>query len=1081
MSQTGNKSIKRILNSIFLALLLFFLTSQIGTAQDRGSISGTVTDLSGAGVPGVTVLITDTRTNVIRSATTNSAGSYTVGGLIPDPYRISAQAKGFKKAERATFTLDVAQAAQIDLQLQIGDASQSISVEATPPLLATTDATVGQVIGPVMMSQLPLNDRNYLQLALLSPGTGTYGKSSFYNSALTDNAGSVISGSAGEDRNAFSLDGADIKSYLINGSFVPSIEAVQEFKIETTPYSAELGTSPGAQILLITKNGTNQLHGSAYEFVRNDFFDAKNYFDNPDLRIPELRKNQFGATIGGPIVKDKLFYFGDYEGNLQRIGQTFFGTVPTLLQRSGDFSEIGQNIYNPLTTSTCGSCSSGSTRSQFPGNVVPQSLISPVSLAYLQSFFPLPTTSGLVNNFSANDVDRVNREQFNIRVDYSRPKDSMFARFSFNNSTLSLSRGTFNSGALPGFGDNDVINTRNLVLADDHTFNPSTVLDVRASFFRQYFQILPKALGTNFNEKLGIQGVLGSEPFNSGIAGLSNPGSNPYAPEFRADNQYEYSAKLTKLIREHSLTMGVNYARWQVFMDAAPSFPQGQFNFDGTLTADPNNAGNTGNAFADFLLGYPTSAQVQSGDSGGYLFRNNTRLFFNDQWRLMPNLTLNIGLRWEFDGPFYEKYNRLSNFDPTTGQLIVAGQNGVSRTANVKPDWNNFAPRFGFAYMLPGHKSTVVRGGYGIFYDVLQENNTEQTRTNPPFSFFPYYFLSGSQTASPAIPLQTVFGTSSGAVPPAPSIEALDQNLRIGYQQQASLGLQQQIGSSFLLSADYNWQKNTKFATFRNIDSPLQHGTFVLPYPDFSYINYLTNIQYGNYNALLLKAEKRFSAGISLITAFTWSRNLDNISTGDAAAAPGDPGFQNQYCFRCDYGPSASDFGKRFVQSVVYDLPSWKRGTLVNALLGGWEVSGIFTYQGGFPVTPLISGDNSQTLTYADRPNIVQGAQLFLPGNHDPSQWFNPDAFTIAPLGQFGNAGKGIIRGPHLLDLDFALLKNFHLAERFQLQLRGEVFNAANHPNFAGPNSYVNTPSTGTIGGTTTTSRQIQVGAKLTF
>jgi hypothetical protein len=1065
-----------------LPIILFLsLVSTPAQAQEQGSISGTITDSSNAPMAGVRLTVTDGRTNVSRTTTTNAAGLYVISDLVPDPYTVTAEMKGFKRAERSAFTLEVAQTARVDLQLQIGDVTESVSVEAAPPLLATTEATVGQVIGPVMMSQLPLNDRNYLQLALLSPGTGTYGKSSFYNSALTDNAGSVISGSAGEDRNAFSLDGADIKSYLINGSFVPSIEAVEEFKIETTPYSAELGTSPGAQILLITKNGTNQIHGSAYEFLRNSFFDAKNYFDNPNQPIPELRKNQFGATIGGPIVKDRLFYFTDYEGNIQRIGQTFFGTVPTLLQRQGNFSELGQNIYNPLSTSPCRTCASGFSRSQFPNNTIPANLVSPVSAAYLQSYFPLPTTTGLVNNFAANDVDRVNRQQFNVRMDYQRPKDQIFGRFSFNNSTLSLSRGTFNSGALPGFGDNDVINTRNVVLADDHTFNPSMVLDVRFSFFRQFFQLLPKTLGDNFNERLGIEGVLGSEPFNSGVAGISNPGSNPYAPEFRADNQYEYSGKLTKLVGQHNFTFGGDFSRWQVFMDAAPSFPQGQFNFDGTLTADPNNTGNTGNAFADFLLGYPESAQVQSGDSGGYLFRSNARLYANDQWRLRSGLTLNLGLRWEYDGPFYEKYNRLSNFDPRTGQLIVAGQNGVSRTANVKSDWNNFAPRVGFAYMVPGHRSTVLRGGYGIFYDVLQENNTEQTRTNPPFSFFPFYFLNGSQTAIPTIPIQSVFGTSSGAAPPAPSIEAFDQGLRIGYQQQASFGIQQQIGPSLLLEANYNWQKNTKFATFRNIDSPLEHGTFVLPFPQFSYINYLTNIQYGNYNALLLKAEKRFSAGLSLITAYTWSKNLDNISTGDAAGAPGDPGFQNQYCFRCDYGPSASDFRYRFVQSVVYDLPSFKSRALLNAVAGGWEISGIFTYQGGFPVTPLVSGDNSQTLTYADRPNVIPGAAIFLPGNRDPAQWFNPDAFVLAPQGQFGNAGKGIIRGPSLLNLDFALLKNFRLAERFTLQLRGEVFNAANHPNFAGPNSQVNTPSAGSIGATTTTSRQMQLGAKLSF
>jgi len=1062
-------------------LLLLLVAISSAPAQERGSISGTVTDPSGAAVPGVSVQIIDTRTNVIRATTTNSVGYYIVGELIPDPYTVFVEAKGFKKATRPEFTLDVAQAARVDIALEVGDVSESVSVNAAPPLLAASEAAVGQVIGPQMMTQLPLNDRNYLQLALISPGTGTYGKSSFYNGALTDDAGSIISGSAGEDRNAFSLDGADIKSYLINGSYVPSIDAVQEFKIETTPYSAELGTSPGAQILLVTKNGTNQIHGSAYEFLRNSDFDAKNYFDNPGLPIPELRKNQFGATIGGPIIKDKLFYFGNYEGTIERVGETFFGTVPTLLERQGNFTEIGQNIFNPFTTAVCSTCSNGYSRTQFAGNIIPASLISPVSQYYVQNLFPLPTSPGLINNYAANDVDRISRHQFNTRIDYSRAKDSIFGRFSFNNSTLSLAKGTFNSGALTGFGDNDVINTRDVVVGDDHTFNPTTVLTLRVSFFRQFFNLLPKTLGDDVNSKLGIQGTLGSEPFNTGIAGISNPGENPYDPEFRADNQYGYSGKLQKIAGSHSLTFGAEFDRWQVFMNAAPSFPQGQFNFDGTLTADPNNPGGSGNAFADFLLGYPVSAQVQSGDSGGYMLRSNARWFFNDQWRVTPNLTLNLGVRWEYDGPFYEKYNRLSNFDPSTGQLIIAGRNFVSRTANVHSDWNNYAPRVGFAYALPGHRDTVLRGGYGIFYDVLQENNTEGTRTNPPFSSFPFYFLSGSLTATPTVPIQNVFGVNSGANPPAPSIEAFDEHLKLGYQQQASFGVQHQFGSTFVVEADYNWQKNTKFATFRNLDSPLQHGTFLLPYPQYSYITYLTNIEYGNYDALLVRAEKRLSAGLSLITAFTWSKNLDNISTGDAAGAPGDPGFQNQYCFHCDYGPSASNFGHRFVQSVVYDVPSLGQNALLKNLVGGWELSGIFTYQGGFPVTPLISGDNSETLTYADRPNVIPNVPLYVAGNHDPAQWFNPAAFELAPLGQFGNAGKGIIRGPNLIDLDFALMKNIHVREHYQLQLRGEAFNIANHPNFASPNPYINTPSAGSIGSTTTTSRQIQIGAKLTF
>ncbi|MGH9454277.1 MAG: carboxypeptidase regulatory-like domain-containing protein, partial [Terriglobia bacterium] len=681
--------------------------------QQQGTISGTITDNTGGMIPGVTIQVTNVSTQVTRTTSTNSAGYYISENLIPGEYVVSAQKQGFKKATRSSFTLQVAQSATVNFTLEVGAVTQTVSVRATPPLLQTTNSTIGQVVGPQETSQLPLNDRNYLNLALLSPGTSSYFGRTFYNSALTDNSGSINSGSAGEDRNSFSLDGADIKSYLINGSFVPSIDAIQEFKIETTPYSAALGTSPGAQVLLVTKSGTNQFHGEAYDFLRNSSFDARNFFDNPSLPIPELRKNQFGGTAGGPIIKDKLFFFADYEGFRERIGETFFGTVPTVQMRNGDFSQLQQQqIFNPFTTQPCPSCASGEARDPFPDNIVPQSLLSPVSLAYMQSQFPLPTSSGVVNgtfvggNFAGSAVDRTTRNQFNTRIDYTRPKDSIFGRFSFNNSTLYAAKATFNSGQLPGFGDNDVINTRDAVLADTHTFGPTTILEGEVTFFRQFFNLLPQQLGNDLNQKLGIQGVLPDVPFISGIAGFSNPGSNPFDPEFRAVNQYGYIVRLTKVLGRHTFNLGGEYDRWQVMINAAPSFPQGQFGFDGSFTKNPNAPSSviTGYPFADFLLGYPVSALTQSGDSGGYMLRNNFRWWFNDELRATPNLTLNLGMRWEYDGPFYEKFNRLSNFDPATGKLIVAGQDFISRSAGVRPDLDNFAPRFGFAYAIPGHR-----------------------------------------------------------------------------------------------------------------------------------------------------------------------------------------------------------------------------------------------------------------------------------------------------------------------------------------------------------------------------------------
>ncbi len=1065
-----------------LVWVLFFVAIPQAWSQQQATVSGVVRDPSGAVIPDATIRVTNVNTQVTIATTTNSTGYYVVGNLIPGTYAVSAQKEGFKTATQLALTLQVAQAATVDIQLELGQTSQEISVRGAPPLVERSDAIVGQVIGPTAMVELPLNGRNYFNLAELSPGVTTYGLRSFYSSAINDYGTSFNSGSAGEDRNGFTLDGADIEGHLINGSYVPSIDAVQEFKIETTPYAADLGTTPGAQILLVTKSGTNQFHGDVYEFLRNSSLNAYNFFDNRDLPVPELRKNQFGGTIGGPIVKDKLFFFASYEAHRERIGETFFGTVPTLLMRQGIFTEVSEPIFNPFTTQPCASCPSGVSRQPFANNTIPTDMFSNVTSTFMQSQFPLPTSPGIANNFAANKADRNTRDQTNVRIDDTRPKDAIFGRFSFNNSKLYAAKQTFGGGALPGFGDNDVITTTNVTVADTHTFSPTTILQGQVSFLRMWYDLLPEQLGNDLNSKLGIQGVAPNEPFISGVAGMTNPGSDPYDPEFRADNQYSYVAKLTKVSGKHTFHVGGEYDRWQVFMNAAPAFPEGEFSFDGSFTKDPNATSSTGIPFADFLLGYPVFAQSQSGYSGGYMFRTNLRWWFNDEWRVTPDLTLTLGVRWEYDGPFTEKYNRLSNFDPATGQLVIAGTGSVSPSANVRRDLNNYAPRFGFAYAIPGHHSTVLRGGYGVFYDVMQENCCEGTRTNPPFSTFPLFFGGNTTTEAPSVPIQDAVSPNR-STPATPFIQGLDFNLQNGYQQQASFGIQHQFGTSLVAEVDYNWQKNTKFFASRNLDAPFGHGTFTLPYPQFSGVTYLTNLEYGNYNALLMRLEKRLSHGLTSLTAFTWSKYLDNVTAGGAAGAPGDPGFQNAYCFSCDYGPSASDYERRFVQSFVYQLPSLTGGgAFARNVIGGWQVSGIFTYQSGFPVTPRISFDNSETLTFADRPNVVPGVPLYPAGTHDPFQWFNPAAFVVAPPLQYGSAGKGIIRGPNLFDLDAALMKNFRLSEKFKLQFRAESFNLTNHPNFADPNPFIDIPSVaGSITSTTTTARQFQFALKLMF
>jgi hypothetical protein len=1066
-----------------ILLLLLLITVQQAKSQEQATLSGIVADPSGAVIPSATIRVTNLSTHITRTAVTNSTGYYLVVSLIPGTYSLSVQKEGFKTSTRADLTLQVAQSATVNMELEIGQVTQEVSVSAAPPLLATSDAAIGQVITPQAMVEMPLNGRNYFNLAELSPGVSSYGSRSFYSSAINDYGSSFNSGSGGEDRNGFTLDGADIKQYLINVSYVPSIDAVQEFKVETTPYDADLGTSPGAQILMVTKSGTDQFHGSAYAFLRNDYFDAYNYFDNHSAHIPELIKNTFGATIGGPIIKHKLFFFGNYEGQIERVGDTFFGTVPTAQMRTGDFSQISQSIFNPFTTALCPGCSSGFMRTTFANNQIPSNLISTVSSTYLQSQFPLPTNSAITNNFQASSPDRNTRDQVNLRIDDSMPKDALFGRFSFNNSSLYVANQTFGGGQLPGFGDNDGITTTDVTAADVHTLSPTMIVQGQIAFLRVLETIQPQQLGNDLNGKLGLLGVIPSMPFLSSISGMSSPGSDPYSPQTLATNQFSYVAKLTKIVGKETFKAGGEYDRWQVFhgpFDAA--FPSGQYSFDGSFTKDPNNTGNTGFPFADFLLGYPVSALNQNGATGGYLFRNNVRGWFVDDFRATPNLTLNLGVRWEYDGPLYLKYNKLSNYDPATGQLVIAGQNGVSRSAGVRRDLHNFAPRFGFAYTLPGNSNTVLRGGYGVFYDIVQENATEQWLVNPPFASFPQ-FIGGNTTAElPTVSIQNAFAPANTSEAP-PIIGSIAFNLKNGYQQQATFGIQQQFKSSIMAQVTYVWQKNTGFLVDRNLNAPMVNGTYVLPHPQFGAIDYLTNLEYGNYNALQASLEKRISHGLMFTTAFTWSKYLDNISVGDAADAPGDPGFQNPYCFTCDYGRSSSDFEKRYVQSWVYQLPSLANlGALAKNAISGWGFSGIFTYQSGFPVTPRVSFDNSESETYADRPNVVPGVPIFPSGTRTATHWFSPAAFVVAPPLQFGNAGKGMIQGPHLLDVDAAVLRDFRLTDRFKLHFRAEAFNLANHTNLADPDPHIDeTLTVGNISSTATASRQLQFALKLTF
>lgn len=1104
----SRRTILAVSQTVGLLAVFCVLTASPMWAQQNAIMVGTITDTSGAVVPGATVNATNVNTGVKRTTVTNSTGYYRIENLIPGQYTLSAEAKGFQRAVRTAFTLVVAQTATINLTLRVGSVTQTVQVSGVSPMLQSQTAEIGQVIQSQMVQNLPLAGRNYMRLALLAPGTSSYYNRSFESGALTNQIGTINAGGEGEDRNAFNLDGSDVKAYLINFSMIPSLDAVQEFKVETTPYAADLGTSPGAQIIITTRSGTNRFHGTAWEYLRNDAMDAKDYYA---ASKPELRLNQFGGVFGGPIKKDRLFFFANYEGYRERLGENFFASVPTPLMRTGNLSQLNFQVYDPATTAPCATCTSGFSRQVFSGNIIPQNRINPATLALLNAY-PTETSSGLNSagqfigsNYSSNGIDRITRNDFMGRIDYNAPngKDFVFGRLSMQRATADYAKGVFGTGSLPGFGDHYTLPTLNVELHEAHTFNPSTVLTGMASFFRAYPYIHPvqevNPTTSILNSTLGIQGVRQTEPPDISVGGLSSLWSNPFAPEYDLTNQFQYVIQLTKVAGRNTLKFGGEYDRWQFYENHAPRFPMGLYSFGGGFTADPNNPGGSGSGIADFLLGFPGGGQTIQGDDSGYYHRNNVRYWVNDQIRATNDLTLNVGLRWEYDGPPCEKGNHLDNFDVATNTIVMAGTVYAGEANNpaffgfpirssscstVNRYHNGYQPRFGFAYSLPGHQGTVIRGGYGIFDDVIQMNILNDTRANFPWALFPNISYVNPYVVNPTIGIQDAF--APGANLPAPSFKAIDPNLRNPYSQHASLAVEHQFKAPVMVSLAGTWLHNVGFFAQPNLNVPLQNGTFIRPISQLVGLTMLTNDQYGHYYALMASLQSRQWHGATLISAFTWSKSLDNTSQGDASVgAPGDAGWQDPHNIAASFGRSSHDAERRFTQGWVYDLPALRNvqnSRVLNGILGGWSWSGTLTLQSGFPVTPSVGFDNSQSLQGADRPDVVPGVSRFLSTNHDPFQWFNPAAFTIPARGTFGNAGRGILDGPGVILLDTGLMKNFKVTENVGLQFRFEGFNVTNHPNFGGPSTAISNPLfTGRITSLATDMRRLQAAVRLSF
>jgi Carboxypeptidase regulatory-like domain/TonB dependent receptor len=1068
--------------------------------QETATILGTVTDGTGAIVPGAAVTVTNVQTNISLTTQTDARGAYVVPSLKPGEYSLTVEISGFQKTVRSGVVLQVAQVARIDLTLQTGQLSETVEVVGSSPILETQTSSRGAVIDQKQIVELPLNGRDYNQLALLSPGVlpGTPRLASVnFKGVLNVNGNRTFN-------NVFLLDGVDNISYSnsFRGENVqlvqPSIEALQEFKIQTNAYSAEFGRSSGAVVNAVIKSGTNSLRGSVYEFLRNDSLDANNFFSNAlGAPKPKRERNQFGLAAGGPIVRNKTFWFGDYEGLRDLEGVPRVRQVPTAAEKAGLFSTA---VVDPFAAG----------RPQFSRNsagqwVIPPNRWDPVGAAIV-ALIPDPNVPNSTI-YASTPVTDTRQDQFDVRVDHQFTSNvSAFGRYSFVDTLTfrpaplpDLAEGSFNDA----FGSND---NRSQGLALGLTWIKSSTLvgDIRFGYSRGDYYTYPPNFGIDGAAAVGLRNVPSDPAIVGGvpkvnIQGFDAVGRHTSTPQFQTPRSWNPRATFSWSRGEHFLKFGGEFLHVQTRINDLNA-TVGRMNFENRFT---------NRAVGDLLLGLPSQLALTSYtvmDQG----QDMQFYFIQDDYRVTSKLTANIGLRYEYATPPQEKNNQFGNFDPETGTMVFASEGDTFERTLIHPDRNNFAPRIGFAY-TPVPK-WVIRGGYGVFYThTVRQGREGLLGFNPPYLVdnLLQTGVTGAAAVASAAPFRLVNGYPSGLLDPntlAPTVlrRGQDPNQRTPYVQQYNIGAQYELMSDVVLDVAYVGNKGTKLNGFRNLN---QRAVITNPdgsqaagarlYPDFGDIQWMENRVDSSYHSLQTRLEKRFSKGLSANVSYTWGRALsdapDHISTSGGGAGVDTGVFrepQDGNNLRAERGPSEFDIEHRFVASYVWELPfgrghaignDWSRA--MDLVLGGWQLTGIHVIQSGLALTATLGGSTVLNLggERRARPNLVGDPEL--PSSERTiDRWFNTDAFAaFSPAPQaFGNAGVGIMRGPGMTNFDFSLSKNFPVGGSRSLQFRVELFNAFNNVNFGPPNIARDSSGFGQIL-TAGPARIVQFGLKFYF
>jgi len=934
----------------------------------------------------------------------------------------------------------------VDFQLTVGQTSETVTITGETPTVKTEDSSTSQVITQRAVVDLPLNGRNFMQLSRLTAsvntGDGYNITSGSVGTVIKDQAPGSIYGQRNSN-NMFRLDGIQVVEYTGNRSRLePNIDAVEEFTLIKGIYPAEFGGVAGGTINVAVKSGTNSLHGTLFEFLRNDALDTRNLFDTTG-KAPNLRRNQFGGVLGGPVKKDRTFFFGSYDGLRLRQAQVTTLRIPTAAQLNGDLSSLGKTITDPLSGTP------------FPGAQIPAARINPIAKA-LSGFYPAPNNPGdSARNYVSAFSEAVTTNQYLGRLDHRlSDKDQIFARYAF--AKIQDSR----PPTIPPFATYTEDTSQSIVLALTHTFSPTVLNEARLGFTRIKFYDTPLQTFPDFAAQNNLPRVTRDPKYSDipivNITGYAGLGSSSSTPDYSTQNNFQFVNNLLVQRGSHSIKMGVDLLRRQLYQ-LVPQNKKGTFTFDGNFSGDN---------LSDFLLGLPRQTQV---GASPYISTGNLRtldygLYIQDDWRVTPKLTLNIGLRYEVDGAPVDVPGMVPNFNPAKRDFEYPPF--TKNTPIYNTDRNNFAPRFGFAYRPFGGNRTVVRGGYGIFYNMNNYDEFLFLPYNPPFgNVLTYQSLPSTPTLSLTDPFPAS-GTTTGA----PTAYGIDRNLRIGYVQFFTLSVQHEIARNTVLEVSYVGNKSTRLTKGLNFNyAPPGPGAVqarrVLR-QDLGNVFVTVPTSNSTYHSLQLQLERRVSNGLFVLASYAYGKTLADVgtSTGDKGGSL----VQNPFCANsCEKGDPNYDLRQRFTANLIYELPFGRgrrflsKGGVVDTVLGGWDVASIINRQSGRPLTVTVSGDPLNTGNGNARANYLGGPKTV--ANPTLNMWFNTAAFAAPPAYTPGNLGWGTFLGPGLFNWDFSIYKTFAFTERHRLQFRTEFFNFANHPNLNNPGLVLGTATFGKI------------------